>query len=55
LIDKDALDIILAKKHGIVDSWVTDPYKHLLEKEYGILSDETTKGKMLQATHFGAY
>ena len=55
MVDKDALDIMLAKKHGIVDSWVADPYKHLLEKEYGILLDETIAGKTLQATHFGAY
>jgi len=55
MIDKDALDIMLAKKHGIVDSWVADPYKHLLEKEYGIMSDKTIEGKTLQATHFGSY
>jgi len=55
MIDKDALDIMLAKKHGIVDSWVADPYKHLLEKEYGIMSDKTITGKTLQATHFGSY
>ena len=48
---------IIAKTepNGIVDSWVADPYKHLLEKEYGILIDETIAGKTLQATHFGAY
>jgi hypothetical protein len=55
MIDKDALDNMLARKHGIIDSWVADPYKHLLEKEYGILLEKTIAGKTLQATHFGAY